>query len=399
MRAQRMSHTAYRRGDRQGDLHKYAGLLRAKMHAYAADRVRRVGLCGNEFGPCLGPSYWDAEHRGEEALRIPLAPRSQQGHAWLPRICCNGTMSGHESARRFATALDQLGSSHPVVRVGCFAEMDRLVAEDPEYAQPVADVVTAYLRMPFDPPRFDRSYSRSLMLLPKVPDEPPMSQAPGFPELQVRLAAQAVLTRRLLPEVAQQADQGDGGEAAVPDVFIDLTGATLVGIDFTGRRLHDDVIFSHAGFHEYVKFSSATFTGGAWFRNAAFHGTVSFNGTQFQGIAMFECAKFIGWAGLPNFERRWSVLSGDFGHAQFRGRADFDSAEFRNHVIFDGAVVSNGSFLSSRFEDDASFCRVTFGLSNFGGASFARSPDFEGTGNLSGNVTVAGEPVRLRDDR
>jgi uncharacterized protein YjbI with pentapeptide repeats len=182
-------------------------------------------------------------------------------------------------------------------------------------------------------------------------------------------------------------------------VLIDLTGAALVGIDFTGRRLHDDVIFSDAGFHEYVKFSSATFTGGAWFRNAAFHGTVSFNRTQFQGTAMFEDARFIGWAGLPNFSRSWPVFSADFGHAQFREHAHFESAEFRNHVIFDDAVVGSGSFLASRFEDIVSFCRVTFGRSNFNGASFARSPEFEGTSNLYGEVTIEGDQVRLRGDR
>jgi uncharacterized protein YjbI with pentapeptide repeats len=275
--------------------------------------------------------------------------------------------------------------------------MDRLVAEHPEYAESVADVVTAYLRMPFDPPRYSSS-SREPILLPKVPDEPPMSQAPGFPELQVRLAAQAVLTRRLLPELAQQSDQGDS-EVTVPDVPIDLSGATLVGIDFTGRRLHDDVIFSYAGFHEYVKFSSATFTGGAWFRNAAFHGTVSFNGTQFQGTAMFEDAKFIGWAGLPNFDRRWPVNGADFGHAQFRENAHFEGAEFRNAVDFNQAVVSTGSFQGSRFASLAFFTRVTFGSSNFDGASFARSPNFEGTSNLYGDVTVEGEQVRLRGDR
>lgn len=353
----------------------------------AVSSVRAVGLVTGDSG-----------HGDKEALRLPLAPWSQQGHAWPPRICCNWTMSDHESARRFATALDHLGSSHPVVRVGCFAEMDRLVAEDPEYAQAVADVVTAYLRMPFDPPRYS-SHSRTFLPLPRVPDEPPMSQAPGFPELQVRLAAQAVLTRRLLPEMAQKADQGNGGGVAVPDVLIDLTGATLVGIDFTGRRLHDDVIFSNAGFHEYVKFSSATFTGGAWFRDAAFHGTVSFNGSQFQGTAMFEGAKFVGWAGLPNFNRSWPVLSADFRHAQFREDAHFDSAEFRNKVMFDDAGVSDGSFLGSRFEDRAFFRRVTFGSSNFDGASFARSPDFEGTSNLYGDATVEGEQVQLRGDR
>jgi hypothetical protein len=38
--------------------------------------------------------------------------------------------------RRFATALDHLSNQHPVVRVGSFAELGRLAAEDSEYAQP-----------------------------------------------------------------------------------------------------------------------------------------------------------------------------------------------------------------------------------------------------------------------
>jgi hypothetical protein len=42
---------------------------------------------------------------------------------------------------------------------------------------------------------------------------------------------------------------------------------------------------------------------------------------------------------------------------------------------------------------------VTFEMSNFDGASFARSPEFEGTSNLYGEVTIEGEQVRLRSDR
>src|ERR1039457_2069597 len=63
-------------------------------------------------------------------------------------------MANQESAGRFAAALDHLGSRDPVVRVGSFAELDRLAAEDLEYAQAVADVVGAYPGMPFVPPRY-----------------------------------------------------------------------------------------------------------------------------------------------------------------------------------------------------------------------------------------------------
>src|ERR1022692_5352349 len=94
-------------------------------------------------------------------------------------------MANQESAGRFAAALDHLGSRDPVVRVGSFAELDRLAAEDLEYAQAVADVVGAYLRMPFDPPRY--AVSREASSVPRQPDGQPMNQTPGFPELQVQI--------------------------------------------------------------------------------------------------------------------------------------------------------------------------------------------------------------------
>jgi hypothetical protein len=85
-------------------------------------------------------------------------------------------MENPESIRRFATALDHLGSQHPVVRIGCFAELDRLARDDPDYIQPVADVVCAYLRMPFDPPPYD--HTPEPIPSPAIPNEPPMSQDP-----------------------------------------------------------------------------------------------------------------------------------------------------------------------------------------------------------------------------
>ena len=303
-------------------------------------------------------------------------------------------MANQGSAGRFAAALDHLGSRDPVVRVGSFAELDRLAAEDLEYAQAVADVVSAYLKMPFDPPRY--SASREARTVPGQPDGQPMNQAPGFPELQVRLAAQAVLTRRLLPEVAGQADQDGEGRVDRPSVLVDLTGATLVDISFAGRRLHDGIVFTHAHFHEEADFSSGTFAGGAWFRSAIFHGTVNFYETQFQGDAMFVGTRFLGWSDLPNFKRQWPVGSASFGRAQFYEGARFDGSEFHNAVSFDGADFGNANFLGARFEDIASFKDVTFGsVARFNSASFAQPPDFNGTSNFSGNVTVGGNQQRL----
>jgi uncharacterized protein YjbI with pentapeptide repeats len=308
--------------------------------------------------------------------------------------CCNGTMANQESARRFAVALDHLGSGDPVVRVGSFAELNQLAAEDPGYAQAVADVVSAYLKMPFDPPRY--SASRVPITGPKQPGEQPMSQTPGFPELQVRLAAQAVLTRRLLPEVAGQADQDGDGRADGPNVLIDLTGATLVGISFAGRRLHDGVVFTHAHFYEEADFSSGTFAGGAWFKSAVFHGTAHFYETKFQGDAMFANARFLAWSDLPGFQRQSLVGSANFGRAHFHMAGCFDDSEFHNVASFDYAFFSNASFLGARFESITNFQHVTFeSAAHFSGASFAQSPDFEGTSNFSGDVTVAENRLRL----
>jgi uncharacterized protein YjbI with pentapeptide repeats len=290
-------------------------------------------------------------------------------------------MANQESAQRFAVALDHLGSGDPVVRVGSFAELDQLAAEDPGYVQAIADVVSAYLKMPFDPPRY--SASRAPTSTPRQPDEQPMSQTPGFPELQVRLAAQSVLTRRLLPEVTGQADQDGDGRSDGPNVLIDLTGATLVGISFAGRHLHDGVVFTHAHFYEEADFSSGTFAGGAWFKSAVFHGTVYFYETKFQGDAIFLNARFLGWSDLPGFQRQSPLGSANFERAHFHMAARFDGSEFHNAASFDYAFLSNANFLGSRFESIAHFQHVTFeSAARFGGASFAQSPDFEGTSNF-----------------
>ena len=216
-----------------------------------------------------------------------------------------------------------------------------------------------------------------------------MSKQPGLQELQVRLAAQAVLTRRLLPEMAPQTDHDDSSPAGAADLLIDLTGATLVGISLAHRRLRD-VRFTYANFHEVVSFSGAAFADTAWFRRAAFHGPVWFHETQFQDGVMFANAKFVGWP----------TLSASFDRAHFHERAVFVGAEFKNGALFKGSTFHNGAnFSDIRCEDYADFQGVTFEeLAFFDRASFAKPPYFDSRDNIRGKPTVAGERRNWPED-
>lgn len=76
--------------------------------------------------------------------------------------------------------------------------------------------------MPFDPPESD-------------------NPAPGaVQEREVRATAQRILAANLRPNEP----------AYWPDVQLDLTGATLVGADFSGCYLHGAKFYAVAWFHE-----------------------------------------------------------------------------------------------------------------------------------------------------
>jgi len=97
--------------------------------------------------------------------------------------------------------------------------------------------------------------------------------------------------------------RADGDET----VAVDLTGATLPDIDFSGCRL--DVDFADTRFHGTATFDGATFEEIAAFQRAVFHGDASFAGARFEGDA-------------------------EFGRVRFRGRTDFTGAAFDGMAWF-----------------------------------------------------------------
>ncbi|MET7459750.1 hypothetical protein [Nonomuraea sp. NPDC005501] len=108
---------------------------------------------------------------------------------------------GHDTDR-FSKAVEQLGSGQAPVRLGGLYALEQLAQNNPRLRQTVVDVICAYLRMPWTPPREEdrrqqiraaqraartRSPSRAEARAGRDPDE----------ERQVRLTAQRLLADHL----------------------------------------------------------------------------------------------------------------------------------------------------------------------------------------------------------
>lgn len=169
----------------------------------------------------------------------------------------------------YGKAADQLGSDKAPVRLAGLYSLERLAGGYAEHRQTIVNVLCAYLRMPF-------KYA-----------------AKNAEELQVRKTAQRILMVHLRPGSAEQPNGGFW-----PDVDLDFTGATLVGVNLTHCSIRSIVCFE-------TKFLELT----------------SFRGTEFRTKADFNQARF---AGRADF--RGTVFGGDrdsFNGAVFAGPADF----------------------------------------------------------------------------
>ncbi|MBB5898089.1 pentapeptide repeat-containing protein [Kutzneria kofuensis] len=161
----------------------------------------------------------------------------------------------------YVKATEHLGSPLAQVRVAGLYALERLAQENPHQRQVVADVISAYLRMPWDRSGPDLETQQ---------------------ELHVRRAAGKILTTHLRaePEFWQ--------------ITLDLTGATLV--DFNARQC----VFSgglncpSATFIGIARFTDARFQGEARFAEADFQGTVRFTGATFDGDVLFAGARSSG---------------------------------------------------------------------------------------------------------
>ncbi|MGI5503974.1 pentapeptide repeat-containing protein [Lentzea sp. CA-135723] len=216
-------------------------------------------------------------------------------------------------AERFTKAADQLGSDKAPVRLAGMYALEDLAQGTPSQRQTIVNVLCAYLRMPY--------------LAPDTAVEQEENER-RQQEKQVRLTAQRILAAHLRP--------GDGSTPASTfwrGVDLDLTGATLLDVDFTGCHF-GSVRFNEAEFSGSALFHEAEFNGRAWFSGVRFGRNATFERARFHRSVWFFSGNFAGSAGFAGVKFLDSV---SFAKAEFSGAAVFSKAEFNAYVMFNQA--------------------------------------------------------------
>ncbi|UBU18092.1 pentapeptide repeat-containing protein [Nonomuraea gerenzanensis] len=281
--------------------------------------------------------------------------------------------SAHDAAERRVTELytkaaEQLGNTQAPVRLAGLYALERLAHDTPALRQTIVDVICAYLRMPYTPPRDDlREKIRTAQRAARARTGSSNSAAGRSPweEQQVRLTAQRILTEHLRhtePSSSQGRWYRRPWRRKTPTssrfwdgIRLDLTGATLINFDFqschpahayfVGATFCDNAVFDGAIFPGCAEFGDATFGGITRFNNVTFQDNAWFVGATFDGGAWFNGTTFDAAA-----EFREAVFKGPvrFGRATFDGAAQFDRAIFDVSARFGGAA----------FHDDVGFRQV-----------------------------------------
>jgi uncharacterized protein YjbI with pentapeptide repeats len=304
--------------------------------------------------------------------------------------------SEHDATERRATELytksaDQLGSDKAPVRLAGFYALERLAESHPSQRQMIANLLCAYLRMPFEH-RGDRAASVEIGAPPEF-----QITAEHRQEREVRLTAQAILRTH-----ARRVKSGHRVPSAQywGPLTLDLDGATLIDFDlsdcsvgavtFVGAIFAgESADFDRGTFEQYAAFRDATFVAPASFHSAIFAGMTVFSDVSFDDDAVFDRAKFGGQTHFDNAR---------FAYASF-ARATF-TANITDSpgVDFDGAKFEQAIFLSTKAATPITFRNATFVRALFDAAVFNR-----GVTGLAGDpdsfslfdATSEGEPLTV----
>ncbi|GAB3495714.1 pentapeptide repeat-containing protein [Amycolatopsis cihanbeyliensis] len=270
-----------------GLLGAVAGLLLFEPDTTAVDALKTGGLAGGAVVALYALWLNDRRRRVEESRQQLENERAEHDRE-------------KSADERFARAVELLGQEADQARVGAVAALAGVARARPEYTQVVLDVLCAYLRRPFDHPRYQLHQGEW--------DRARTEEAER--ELQVRLSAQRVIAD-LLPDVGDP----DGIEYS-----LDLTGAALEYFRLRDRMVGTLVLryatlfssndFSGSVFRRNVWLTAATVRGGrldgqllcrdvtfgkrAWFSGFTAKGRVLFTGTSFHGPAKFSGSEFSG---------------------------------------------------------------------------------------------------------
>ncbi|MGW0507452.1 pentapeptide repeat-containing protein [Micromonospora sp. NPDC003241] len=229
----------------------------------------------------------------------------------------------------YVKAAEQLGSDKAPVRMAALYSLERLAQDNPGHRQMVTNLICSYLRMPF-------TVTAEIYKIITQEDDGAVevTDPERFEELEIRLAAQEILSSHLVLNV-----RGDGGvdESWWGSLRLNLRGATLLNLDLDSCRLHTLNIEG-----AYIVGATSLFLcildGRFMASRAVFDGRAGFVSVSFAGHADFTYARFLG-------PMRFSALT-------LRMNANFDGAKFENKVVFDdrpmgvnlsGALASQSS--------------------------------------------------------
>ncbi|ANN14495.1 hypothetical protein SD37_01695 [Amycolatopsis orientalis] len=170
------------------------------------------------------------------------------------------------SDERFAKSIELLGNEADQVRVGAMHSLAGLARTRPEYRQTVLDVLCAYLRRPFDHPKFS-------------PDEDwkdPERKAGAERERLVRRAAERLI-RDILPH------SGTTG----PTLSLNLSDARLDKLELLGRRVgwfgaDRSEVLTH------LDLTDAELAGKFSLRNVTIHGRFDVTRAEFKRKVLLE---------------------------------------------------------------------------------------------------------------
>lgn len=287
----------------------------------------------------------------------------------------------------YTKAVEQLGSDKAPVRLGGLYALERLAQNNEGQRRTIVNVICAYLRMPFTPPPLPKSAVMDVTVhrTPSVRPGPATTEDGDerYQELQVRLAAQRILTEHLRFEPDDNAKHW-------ADIDLDLTGAALMDFSLASCRLRDGVL------------ADTTFIGEAVFTRVIFTGKTVFTRAQFTARALFEQAQF---GGDSDLIRAWFTSYASFKNAQFAQKTRFDTARFDGVAEFRGAHLGDAWFASAVFAEQARFRGATFaeGPPSFGGAArlvnaaVRMNENAENEWPLGWEPDTAAEPLSLPD--
>ncbi|MFI7116637.1 hypothetical protein [Amycolatopsis sp. NPDC049868] len=201
------------------------------------------------------------------------------------------------SDERFAKSIELLGNEADQVRVGAMHSLAGLARTRPEYRQTVLDVLCAYLRRPFDHPKF-----------PSDTEWDNENRAGAERERLVRRAAERLI-RDILPHT------GTTG----PTLGLNLSDARLDKLELLGRRV-GWFGADRCEVASYVDLTDAQISGKFSLKDVTIHGTLDLT--------------------RASFERKVSL-----NHLVVGKPVDFSVATFAEPPSLEGAKFPSGSVL------------------------------------------------------